>query len=145
MLDTFRKQSVPATAPIHPPLRVEPCCDIGRAEPAIVMLLCEISNDHIRFPKPHVTIVDGRDEAVRIHGDMLRGVGHPEVTSGIDPFIIQAELVATPEHLLNIDRVSSAPNPEHSQRRMIANGLAECWLEIKETLVERRGIIAIQS
>jgi hypothetical protein len=27
---------------------------------------------------------------------------------------------------------------------MIANGLAECWLEIKETPVERRGIIAIQ-
>jgi hypothetical protein len=27
---------------------------------------------------------------------------------------------------------------------MIANRLAECWLEIKETLVERRGILAIE-
>src|SRR5260370_28601196 len=76
--------------PIHPPLRVEPRCDIGRAEPAIVMLLCEISNDHIRFPKPHVTIIDGRDEAVPIHGDILPGVGHPEITFSIDPFIIPA-------------------------------------------------------
>jgi hypothetical protein len=68
-----------------------------------MLLWCEISNDYIRFPNPHVTIVEGGDEAVRIHSDILGGVGYPEVTSGIDPFIIQAELVATPEHLLNID------------------------------------------
>jgi hypothetical protein len=54
----------------------------------MVVLLCEISNDHIRFPKPDVTIVDGGDEAVRIQGDILHGVGHPEVIPGIDPFII---------------------------------------------------------
>src|SRR5260370_38420422 len=62
----------------------------------------------------------------------------------MDTFIIQTELVATPEHLLNIDRISPPPYPEHPQRRMIANRLAESWLEVKETLVERRWVLAIQ-
>jgi hypothetical protein len=35
-------------------------------------------------------------------GKILRGVGHPEVISGIDPFVIQAEFMATPQQLLNM-------------------------------------------
>jgi hypothetical protein len=40
-------------------------------------------------------------------GKILRGVGHPEVISGIDPFVIQAEFMATSQQLSEHDRIGS--------------------------------------
>jgi hypothetical protein len=89
--------------PVHPAFRVESCSYVRWAEPAVPALMREISDHNIRFPKPHVAVLDRRYKGVRIQRTILRGFVYPEFVSCIDPFIFKAELPATPEHFLDVD------------------------------------------
>src|SRR6266851_930909 len=43
----------------------------------------------------------------------FRCSGNAELTTRIDPIISQAELAATPEHFLDVDRIGSTPDLQH--------------------------------
>ena len=46
-------------------------------------------------------------------GSCFRCSGNAELTTRIDPIISQAELAATPEHFLDVDRIGSTPDLQH--------------------------------
>src|SRR5258708_2686124 len=76
-------------------------------------LLREIAHDDIRFPELKIAVLDGGNEPVRVQHTIFRCFGNAELVTGIDQIILQAEFAATPEHFLDVDGISSAPDLQH--------------------------------
>src|SRR3546814_2030123 len=57
--------------PVHPTLGVGPLPRVRRAEPAEAVAGGEIAHDAVRFPQHEPVLVHGRNEAVRVHGEVF--------------------------------------------------------------------------
>src|SRR3546814_12059617 len=57
--------------PVHPTLGVGPRPRVRRAEPAEAVAGGEIAHDAVRFPQHEPVLVHGRNEAVRVHGEVF--------------------------------------------------------------------------
>ena len=81
------------------------------------MLGGEIAHDDIRLPKHHPIIVDGRNAGIGVELTEP-GIGNEaEIHAGIDALGLQRQLFDDPHDLLNVDRVSAAPNFQHATPR----------------------------
>src|SRR3546814_1622319 len=94
--------------PVHPTLGVGPRPRVRRAEPAEAVAGGEIAHDAVRFPQHEPVLVHGRNEAVRVHGEVFGRAVAAERTAHVDTLERQPELGARPEDL---DRKSTRLNP----------------------------------
>jgi hypothetical protein len=80
--------------PVHPAFRVEARPDVCWAELAIRALLCQIADDHVRFPELKIAVLGRGNEPVRVQHTIFRCFGNAELVTCIDPMILQAEFAA---------------------------------------------------
>src|SRR4051812_1202 len=100
--------------PVHPALGIEAGCEIARAQRAQTVLHCEIAHDRVRLPQNVAIVLEGWDPAVRIESAIRGCLNNAESHTGVDALEWQVQLGAAPQHLLDIDRVLAAPDPEHA-------------------------------
>ena len=70
----------------------------------------EIPHDGIGFPQHKIAVHQSRHAPVGIHGEIIRLGIAAECHAGVDAPVAEAQLLGTPKHLLDIDRIGAAPN-----------------------------------
>src|SRR3954470_24757006 len=90
------------------------------------MLGGEIADDRVRLPEHEAVVVDSRHEPGGIHPQILRRLVDAVLKAGIDALVLDPQFLGRPQHLLDVDRVGSSPDLQHSETNCltIAAGIA---------------------
>jgi hypothetical protein len=78
--------------PVHPLIRDAADLWIGRPEATGAESRCEVADDHVRFPEHEAVVLERRDASVRVERDVLRRIETPELATGVDALVRDAEL-----------------------------------------------------
>src|SRR5215208_8088367 len=125
--------------PVHPPVRVGPLCEVLRAKRAHPVLGGEVPHDDVGLPEHKPAVGDRRHKTVGVQPQVLRFLVAAERTADIDAPIAKVQLSATPQNLLNVYGVTSAPDPKHSpSERLVGQPRDQAWEESENEYPDRK-------
>src|SRR5918992_2349290 len=103
------------------------------------MLGGEVPHDDVGLPEHEAAIRDRRHETVRVQLQVLRSLVAAERTANINALIANVQLFATPQYLLDVYGVASAPDPKHSpSERLVRQPRDQAWEESEDDYPERQ-------
>src|SRR5215211_432797 len=104
--------------PIHPPLGVGALPRVFRPHRARPVPGGEVAHYGVGFPKHEAVIGDRGYQTVRVEREVLGITGEAGSAASVDALVLQTQLLAAPQHLLDVNGVLPAPDLQHASPSM---------------------------
>jgi hypothetical protein len=100
-------------APFHPLIGDRALGLAVGQQAALAVAPAEIPHDRVRFPENEALVVDGRDQPIGIHRQIVRPIEAAERPAHVVAAMGQAQLADRPHDGDHVARVASAPDFQH--------------------------------
>src|SRR5215213_2921015 len=110
--------------PVHPPLGVGALPRVLRPHRARPVPGGEIAHYGVGFPRREAVIGDHGYQTVRVEREVLGITGEARSAASVDGLVLRTQLLAAPQHLLDVYGILPASDLQHASPSIGENGTA---------------------